>query len=270
MRDVPFKDESPGYVPLSSAPLINSLAQIRFPAFSAFAADEDGHARGVAAALSSRYPLIEVGQQLQVTITPDGVSQAPGGARLWKRRADRLWSVSFGTTFLSIETSAYTRRSEFAERLAEAWGAFTERARPPFVDRLGVRYVNRLEQPHLERLPDLVRHEVLGLLSAPAGDGVAVSGVSEFQYQLPSNTGLQVRCGLLPPGVGLDPTMAPAAGPSWLLDLDAFRTWQAADQYAADDIDEFNEGKLSALRAYQFFRWAVSDEFLRTFGAETP
>lgn len=269
MRDVPFKDESPGNVPLSSAPLVNSLAQIRFPAFSAFVADEEGHARGVAAALSSRYPLIEMGQQVQVTITPDGVSQAPGGARLWKLSSpDRLWSVSFGTTFLTIETSRYTRRSEFAERLAEAWAAFTDRARPPYVERLGVRYVNRLDETHLERLSELVRHEVLGLVAAPAGDGVAVSGVSEYQYKLPANTGLQVRCGLLPPGVVLDPTMAAAAGRSWLLDLDAYRTWQPADQYAADDIDAVT--KELALRAYQFFRWAVTDEFLRTFGGETP
>jgi uncharacterized protein (TIGR04255 family) len=263
----PFGDETPGDVPLPRAPLIRTLAQIRFPTFSAFMADEDGVARRFAAALAKDYPLFQVGNEVAVTITPEGVTQKPGIGRIWKLgSADESWHVTLSQTFLSLDTSAYTRRSDFAAKLAEAWSAFTDIARPPFVERLGVRYVNRLAEPsQLARLSELVRGEVLGVMMAPEAGSELLSAFNEALFKLDDGASVQARWGMLPPGMIHDPTLPPVASQSWLLDLDAFHEWVPAANPGDNIADASAE---LSLRAYQFFRWAVTDEYLREFGGE--
>jgi uncharacterized protein (TIGR04255 family) len=263
----PFGDETPGDVPLPHAPLIRTLAQIRFPTFSAFMSDEDGVAKRFAAALATEYPLFQVGNEISVTITPEGATQQPGSARIWKLgSADGSWHVTLSHTFLSLDTSAYTRRSDFATKLAEAWSAFTAVARPPFVERLGVRYVNRLAEPdQLARLAQLVRAEVLGVVGVSDASSQLLSGFSEAHFKLDDGSSLQARWGLLPGGMLHDPTLPPVQSPSWLLDLDAFHEWLPAEN-PGDDVADASADL--SLRAYQFFRWAVTDRFLEEFGGD--
>lgn len=262
-----FSEEGPGDVPLSNAPLDRTLAQIRFPIFSAFKADDDRVAGQFAVTLSDDYPLFHEGHEVNITITADGITQSPGTARLWKLGdATGTWQVSFGHGFLSVETSSYGTREDFIERLTNAWSAFINIAKPPFIERIGVRYVNRLSDPsHLEELPRLVRSEVLGVVGGDAGNGELVRSLSESLYQLPDNVALLARWGFLPPGGSIDPTLPSASVPSWILDLDAFQTWTPGT-LVRPDVNDVSSSL--ALRAYQFFRWAVTPQFLRLFGGD--
>lgn len=264
----PFGPEGPGNVPLPRAPLEVALAQVRFPALAAFTSDEDAAARAISGALAKAYPLIEEGREVVLTVTPEGVSSAPSGPRVWKlTSADGTWRVSFGRSSVSIETTAYVRRSDFAAKLEEAWLALARVAEPPYVERIGVRYVNRLlEKKHLEVLPSLVRPEILGVLMPSTGDHKLLSSLSEALYELPDGAAVRARWGLIPANNSFDPTIAPASTESWVLDLDAFRGGSPGNRIPSADVRV--EVEALALRAYQFFRWSVTDTYLTTFGGE--
>ena len=261
----PFAMGTPGNVRLATPIVDRVLAQVRFPQFSEFAANEDSCARTLAGAMAGEYPLFRADHEVAVTITAEGVTPSQSAARLWTLgNVDDTWRISFGQAFLSLETSAYTRRSDFVARLSAAWDAFTAVARPPYVERMGVRFVNRLTDPaHLDRLGDLFRPEICGVLGAPTGNATLVRGLSEALYRLDDGPWLQARWGLIPPDEILDPTLPSVSVPSWLLDLDAFAVWPTGAN-PGDTVAEVASDL--AMHDYRFFRWAIGPNFDSTFG----
>jgi hypothetical protein len=146
----PFDDPEPGNVPLLAAPLVRVLAQVRFPQFSQFLSEEDQIARKFAALVADDYPLFEEGVETVFMLTPNGVSPQQGGSKLWRlRAADASWQISFAHNFVALETTSYGRRSDFADRFQKVWEAFRSVARPPFIERAGIRYTNRIERPEI-------------------------------------------------------------------------------------------------------------------------
>ena len=182
----PFDDPEPGNVLLPDAPLVRVLAQVRFPQFSQFLSDEDQIARKFGALVSEGYPLFEEGMETVFMLTPTGVSPQQGGTKLWRlRAADASWHVSFAQNFVALETSSYVRRSDFADRFQKVWEAFRSVARPPFIERAGIRYTNRVERLEvLNRLGDYLRPEVSGVIGVQMAEGQLERTVSE-----PSLTG---------------------------------------------------------------------------------
>lgn len=263
----PFALAEPGYVPLANSPLVKTLAQIRFPQPTAFMADQDAVAVQVAKRLADHYPLFETGQEAQLTITPDGVTQQQSATRLWRlANADRSWQVTFGPNFLSVETSTYVRRSDFATRLNDAWMALRAVVSVPYISRLGVRYINQVsDSATLDRLSDLVRPEILGVSGLQDETFDILSSLTEAQYRFAEGTGFNARWGFLPPQQDLGVDITGFHHSTWVLDTDSFREW-APGAFAESDLE--GEVKNLGLRGYQFFRWAVTDEALRTFGAE--
>jgi uncharacterized protein (TIGR04255 family) len=146
-----------------------------------------------------------------------------------------------------------------------------EVARPPRTERIGVRFINRVEEPDLPLLPSLVQAPMLAGLAVPTSEhGVTVAHtLSEALYQLPSDRpalldALQARWGQLPGGATLDPTLPALDMPSWVLDIDSSRA--GAAEFTAEEISKVAEQL--ARRAYRFFRWAVTLDFLKHFGGE--
>lgn len=264
----PFDNLEPGDIPLPAAPLVKVLAQVRFPQFSQFLGDDEQIARKFAASLATDYPLFEEGRESVLMLTPDGVAPSVGGSKLWKlRSADSTWEVSFAHNFLTVDTSAYTRRSEFAARFEQAWEKFRALAPPPFVERVGIRYVNRIEKPELlAQLGTLLRSEIRGVASVNSSTEVeTVRALSEALYRFNEGQEFLARWGTLPAGSSFDPSVPPAPVPSWLLDLDSSQNW-APGESKGDSIGDVSSHL--ALRAYQFFRWAVTPDFLGAFGGE--
>src|ERR1039457_7256444 len=279
MMSEPFGAVPIAEVPLPRSPLVRALAQVRFPRLVAMSPQNIETTVGfVVEKLKDDYPILGEPRDAQVTLTPEGdlgfarltltpegVTQTPA-ARLWQLRSpDESWQVTIGETFVSLDTKAYSSRADFAQRLATVLSGIAETVAPPFADRLGVRYTNRVEDSSLLlRLEELVRPEILGGDAVPRPEGVApVHTMSESLYSVGSRM-LHAQWGLLPAGVVLDPTLPPGVGPSWVLDLDSFT--QVRSSFDAAELASVAEELAGA--AYQYFRWIVTAEFLKAFGGE--
>jgi uncharacterized protein (TIGR04255 family) len=264
--DSPFSDQEVTEVPLRHAPLVRVLSQLRFPRLASLAVGDET-ANAFAAAMASDYPILDEQRELAVTITPEGMTQAPGSARLWKlRQGDETWQISFGDSFMAVDTSAYVSREDFRDRVVDAWQRFVEVVRPPFIERIGVRYINRItDSATLEGLPNLVRQDALGGLTVALDEGVKLNhSMHEALYHFDDLNGLQARWGILPPNAVLDPAVPPVPTSSWVLDLDAFQTGRndVAPAQVASQVERLAE------RAYRYFRWVVTPTFLKRFGGD--
>jgi len=263
-----FARPDSGNIPLPSAPLVRTIAQVRFPLLTRFSTDEDAVAKSIAASLADQYPLMNVGHEVAVTINPDGgVSENRGPMRIWRLvSGDGAWQITFCGTFLSIDTSQYVRRREFAQRLADAWIALNKHVAVPYVDRLGVRYINQVTaKEHLDKLSELLRPEVLGIATEQDENAVLASALTEARYDFPDKASFLARWGLLPAGTSIDNVKPAYSYPTWILDMDSFTEFGAGTK---DGTDIYEDVRELALRAYQFFRWAVTEEFLTSFGGE--
>ncbi|MBW0019099.1 MAG: TIGR04255 family protein [Mycobacterium sp.] len=260
--------ESDTNIPLVRAPLVRTIAQVRFPHLTRFSTNEDAVGKKVADALADQYPLMEIGQEVTMTITADGVSEDRSTTRLFRLLSgDRHWQITFCGSFLSIDTTQYVRRRDFAQRLVDAWKALNGHVAVPYISRLGVRYVNQLTQPDLlGRLPELLRPEVLGISkSQHEEEAELLSAVTEARYRLPGEASFMARWGMLPAGTTLDSSVPTYDYPTWMLDTDSFREFAPGTQQGGDLYEDVRD---LALRGYQFFRWAVTEEFLIAFGGE--
>lgn len=260
----PFGAEPLEEVPLPRAPLERVLAQVRFPKEPMLATEEGAGA--LRERLKHRYPILRDEQQVEITVAADGVTQRTGASPLWRLQdVKKTWQVSFTDTFVAVDTSAYVSRNDFCVRLGEVLTALREVAPPVVYDRFGVRYIDRLtDEALVSRLPSLVRPEVLGAISVPLPDRVElVHALTEAVFRLEGGQ-LVARWGTLPAGATVEPTVRPVPVRSWLLDIDA----------ATTDVGEFDPDTLTTLaehyaeRVYRFFRWAVTDEFLRAHGGQ--
>ncbi len=197
-------------------------------------------------------------------MTQEGIS-SQAGEQVWRfHDGSSVWRVSLAPTFLALETDSYTSRADFFDRFDRLTSALAEHVNPALWERLGVRYVDRVEsEAELARLPDLVRQEVLGLAGTEAAKESLQLFINQAQFALEDGVQLLCRTGILPAGAGFDPTIQPSANLSWLLDLDMSVNGQF--EFDAEAIGA--QGRELAARLYRFFRWAVTPEFLLAFGA---
>lgn len=253
-------------VPLPASPLVNVIAQVRFPAVMRIEADK-GFVATFQEAIRQDYPILRAERQLGVMIGPAGVQPQDAGT-LWRfeTKDPDAWQVTLAPAFVSLSAKRYTRRSDFLARLTVVLHTLEGWLAPNVCDRIGVRYVDRVTGDPLSRLGSLVRSEVLGVAGDALGLGNVeiVHALSDTLFQLEDATQLRGRWGRLPAGATYDPGIEPAREPSWMLDLD-----QSTSQAEDFDLAEIS-GKVALFcdRIYTFFRWAVTDAFLAEFGAE--
>ena len=111
----------------------------------------------------------------------------------------------------------------------------------------------------------LVRREALGMLAAPLGGATTrfEHVVTEARFDL-GDRALLARCALVPAGAVVDVLPDPVAARGWLLDVDVFEEGQRDfDPGAAT-----SRARQFAEQAYRFFRWSVTDAFLRKCGGK--
>jgi uncharacterized protein (TIGR04255 family) len=196
-------------------------------------------------------------------MSPDGAAHQVVGEKLAvSDDADRHWRVTLSGQFVSLETSRYTSRSDFIERAARLIDAVTEVYKPVALDRVGVRYVNRIEDENLlSRLESLVEPPFLVGHQVPHEGSRVVHSLCDTLYAA-GEVMLQGRWGTLPSGVAVDPLLPPPEKRYWTLDIDAYK--QVSRRYVSSsivaDIAEL------ATHAHSFFRAAVKPDFLRAFG----
>jgi uncharacterized protein (TIGR04255 family) len=263
VNESPLIGPPPPEVPLKAAPLIRVIAQVRFPVIASIESRE--FVGGFQEAIRREYPVLRPQQAQGVFIGPTGpVTVRP--STVWQfSEAKGPWRVSLGPDFLSLEATKYSSRDDFMQRLEQVLQAVHKNFEPAVSDRVGIRYIDRVTGQNLNRLTTLVRTEVGGVLGTPLAEH-AKHLIMHCHFVLPTDRGeLQGRWGVLPANATVDPeAIEPLAEQSWILDLDAF----TAETRDFDVSALVAQARSFAERIYSFFRWAVTDEFLTTYGGQ--
>ncbi|WP_108645599.1 TIGR04255 family protein [Polynucleobacter rarus] len=258
----PLHGPIPAQVPLSKAPLVRVIAQIKFsevlgvesPELVADFQDAISHSYASLireSGFNSQMP--GIGMHLSPPMTHWRFSDHP---------VDWQWRVTLTSQFITLESTQYTSRDDFIERLQVILEAVEEHIKPAMMIRLGIRYINRILGKELQDLSLLVRPEIAGVVGTSMANSIYLS-LSETVFDLEGKK-MTARWGMVPSGVTVDPsTTLPIDEPSFLIDLDVFEEIPSGFQSGEITI----KAKLFAERSYAFFRWAVTDEFLLRFGA---
>lgn len=261
--ETPLVGPPPAEVPLKNAPLVRVLAQVRFPLVTSLS-----NADFIASfqeAIRHDYPILRPEQSRGVVIGPDG-AMSTRSTSIWRfQDTEKVWRVSLAPDFLALETTQYGSRNDFLKRFEQVLIALRDLIDPKVIDRLGVRYIDRIVGDNLQDLSTLVRPEVAGIMASPLAE-YAFQAISEHMFALPEQPGkLLARWGRIPAGGTVDPAAIDAIdAPSWLLDVDAFI--EESNPFDVDAV--LRQARDFAERIYAFFRWAVTEEFLKRYGGE--
>jgi uncharacterized protein (TIGR04255 family) len=263
----PFLDPIPSEVPLERAPLVRVIAQIRFPTIALIERTE-----GIAnfqEAIRAKYPFLQEDRGILLSAGAGPLQLAATEApKIWRfsMKAPSAepfdWTVSLAKDWVALETAKYTSRADFMMRLHEVASALETTLKPAAATRIGIRYIDRLREPEISNIGDLIYSDVLGVLALPVQQHVEQHALNDVMFSL-KDWGLRARWGLLSAHATFDPAAIEAINErSWVLDLDA-STSEQMDFNARAIVDR---SRAFAERIYAFFRWSVRDEFLRRFG----
>jgi len=259
----PLVDVGPKEVLLARPPLARVIAQARFPEI--LAVEKRDFVARFQEALRTDYPVLREEKTQSIFFSRTAAGRAASAPHTAWRFCDRdeSWRVSLASDFVALETDSYTSQADFMKRLAAVLRAAKDTLAPARVDRLGLRYIDRIVGQDFELIQTLVRPEVLGLIATNTSENV-VHTLAEtlFKSDNPSCFVL-MRTGMLPPNAVVDLTaIDPVPERSWILDLDAF-----GDQAPEFDVDwVVKQIDQYASRIYAIFRWVVTDQFLAHFG----
>lgn len=256
----PLSGSIPATIALNPPPLATVLAQVRFSPVARIVREE--YFADFQEALEDEYWATSKEQELFLPTGPGAVSQP---ADLWRMRdQDDRWRLTLATNFVALETSAYPGKVDFFARLGRALDAVATHIRPKLVERVGVRYIFRLEQEDdLERLGEFVRPEILGATAVPEAEPQFL--LTQSQYALEDGVSLVARWGIVPPNFMIDPAFgAPQGGRNWMMDVDVFD--ESPQPFDAETLTE--QALHYSRLQYRFFRWAIEPAFLLRFGAD--
>jgi uncharacterized protein (TIGR04255 family) len=256
----PLVGPPPAEVPLKDAPLVRVIAQVRFPLILAI--EQREFVAPFQESLRATYPVLREEQGQELLFGEAGIAVQLKAKLVW-RFSDLAghWRVSLSPEFLALETTHYTSRADFFERFRFIVQSLIQHVSPSQVDRLGVRYIDRIIGTAVDEISLLVRPEVRGILGAPMARHV-VHSISQSVFAV-GEARMTARWGQLPADTTVDVSaIEPASEKSWILDLDMAR--ETPMPFEAERV--VLEAKSFAERIYTIFRWAVSEEFLRRYG----
>lgn len=258
----PLLADSPSEVALPNAPLDRVLIQLRFPPIISI--KTDSYVAPFQEAIRKDYPVLRPEEVRNFLLDPERVQERT--AKIWRfYDLEEDWRVSLGSEFLALETTNYKSRHNLVERFGKIVQALEAHFDPQVIDRLGVRYIDRIRGDAYTQLSTLVRKEVSGILSTELSE-FSQQSISESIFEVPDEPWTMIaRWGKLPPNFTIDPNvLQPIDSESWILDLDTFhQESRPLDvENLMGQVQQFSE------RIYTFFRWAVTEEFLRLYGGE--
>ena len=259
-------------VHLDRAPLAKVLTQVQYSRTPPLVTDG---AEALIAQALGRYPVRrrQVTAGVVPTIVVNGQElQPPGGftpgVALSFTDPMGTWQVTVTETAVALETNAYSSRDDFCSRASEVFEAIASVALPPVVDRVGLRYIDRLSGDAIARVPAYFVPQVAGLVGSMDASVDLHHSVTESQFGISAEESVIVRSGLLPPGSAFDPALSPLAVPSWVLDTDVFTTQGG---FAFDPEELAKRVRQFAETAYAFFRFATTETFQNDhLGESTP
>lgn len=248
---------------LPRSPLELVICQVRF-AQQAGAADANlalaFHER--LGGSSGSYPQLAgiEGQELVVSGGPGGLQQAENRASAGWRFSSEAgdWVVSLMPDHVSLETTSYTTwKDDFQPRLREVIETAAATLEPVIEQRLGLRYVDRIEELKLSSIAEwraYIAPELLGPIMHPSlGPEITAIG-QQFQLRVDEQLRAAVRHGPVSDGE--------SGNVDYLLDYDVFRQGGRPFDVAGliGATDQLN------LCAHQLFRASVTDDLFEFLG----
>jgi uncharacterized protein (TIGR04255 family) len=242
--------------------LVRVIAQVKFPAILAVA--DPGVVAPFQDLIRSAYPLGT--KDLVHRIEIGAASPEPAAVKaeaIWRfnsRQSD--WRVSLAPDFFALETTRYTSRRDFLDRVATLADSLERTINPQISLRVGLRYINRIENNAVDQVGELIEHEILGCQETVFGTA-ARHLITDTVLNTAEGALLHARWGLLPPNITGDAAVEPVPGRSWILDLDMYSEAQADFSRTAliPQLESYAE------RIYAVFRHITTDAFLAYYGA---
>ncbi|MDR2723539.1 MAG: TIGR04255 family protein, partial [Cellulomonadaceae bacterium] len=198
VRFRPFTGDADTRISLANAPLELVLCQVRWPELQVLQGDIDEQARAFGSQLVG-LPLYEKTREMGFMITPEGIQQVDGGSVHTWRSLDCVWNVTLSPRHVSVYCTRYPGFEEFITRLENAVESVATHLNVPVVDRVGMRYVNRVaNQEFITDLEKYVKSAALGFAGFTSESGAArpVNVINQARFET-ENLVLQVRSGVL-------------------------------------------------------------------------
>lgn len=247
-------------VHLELAPLAKVLMQVQFSRSPQLVTDE---AETLIADRLGRYPVRRrqaIGGAVMFSVNGQQLPVPPPAPSpfLTFSNPHSTWVAALTDTSVSLETVAYESRDDFCDRALELLTSLAAVALPPVVDRVGLRYIDRLTGDALSRVQDFVVPQIAGLYGCVDGELSLAHSVTDSLIEIKADERLQVKSGFLPPGATFDPSLSPLPEPSWVLDMDVFTT---AGGFPFDPEALVDRLRGYAETAYAFFRFTTTEAF---------
>lgn len=260
----PLGGPPPAEISLPRAPLARVLTQVRFPTILKIEQRES--IIPFQEAIREHYPLFvqHSTEQLRVEMGPGGQSVRPETTSIWRfMDAQEGWRISLTPNAIALETPRYTSRDDFLARWLLILAAVERAFDPKLVQRIGMRFIDRVSGSAFGEIQGLLRTDMLGVATPLLRDGVRHT-MSEARLGVEEGE-LLLRWGILPPHATIDPdVLEPIGERSFILDIDV---WSAEQRNFA--LETFGPSfRALAERAYSVFRYATTESFLQTYGGK--
>lgn len=261
----PLFGDIPERLLLSNAPLVRVLGQARFPKIMKIS--EESYIADFQEAIRKEYPHFQsdVVQGVELNLAGQALQHRVMNSVVWRFfDPSRELRVSLSQDAITLETARYVSRTDFLERLLFVLRCLEETIAPSLVQRVGFRYIDRLQGEGLiGTLDKLIQPQLLNVLHPELTTHIDIS-MSEMRASTKEGK-IIARYGLAPVNYSHDPDMAPPVNErSWVLDVDSYSTGCEGREFGSEML--CSELDKVAARAYAFFRWSITDYFLEKFG----
>ena len=259
----PLECPVPDEILLTNPPLKLALAQIRFSPILFINQPNSVKLAAFQEAVRTQYPDYRSEASLSIAIGPQGVQAPPVPAVHHKFKNSEGWEITLTQDFATLATTCYRTKRDFAEKVGEMSEAVRTNIAPHRAERLGIRFIDRVEEEAFDNIGKYINPEFLG--AQPVFGERVQSLMTETLLSLPDEKTMIIRWGQIPannPIPGLD--IPPAKKPSWVLDTDIYtKPFNGFDPHEISGQAE----KLAG-RVYAVFRKVFNDEFIRICGGK--
>jgi uncharacterized protein (TIGR04255 family) len=158
-------------------PLIGVICQLRFPRILMINEKQPAEFQE---RIREKYPLFQVTdeQHQQFIVNIGAASMVPPTPKILQKEVinnykfssfDEKWHINITSTFLALSTSKYERWDIFLENLKEPLAALNDIYKPPFFERVGLRYIDAFKRSSLNLdevdWSELIKPFALGFMS---------------------------------------------------------------------------------------------------------
>ena len=163
----PLEGPVPDEIMLTHPPLQLALAQIRFPPILAINQPNSPKVAAFQEAVRGEYPDYHAESSLSIALGPQGAQASTSPHHRFKNAGG--WEITLTQDFVALATSRYQKKGDFAVKAGEVAEAVRTHINPHKASRLGVRFIDRVEERVGKNISEYVNPAFWGALSVFGG-----------------------------------------------------------------------------------------------------